>query len=152
MSYIPDVVSGIDYGKLKLISDLLCICLKGAQNKDFTTLEIDVESAVILLNQILAEMISVATTPVIYNVTLTNADQEYSQLLPNGTKKFTISERNGNPFRLAFETGRVAVPTEPYKTILSNQVYWEDDVNLVGVTLYLAAPVGGRVIEIICWT
>jgi hypothetical protein len=95
---------------------------------------------------------SIGRIPKIYNVTLTNANTEYSQALNLGTKKFLVSERNGNPFRLAFETGRVATPTEPYKTILSNQVYWEDEVNLVGITLYLAAPSGGRVIEIICWT
>jgi len=93
-----------------------------------------------------------AGTPTIYNVMLTNANTEYSQALPAGTKKFTVKERNGNTFRLAFETGRVAAPTEPYLTVLSNQVYWEDHVYLTGVTLYLAAPVGGRVIEIVAWT
>lgn len=95
---------------------------------------------------------SIGRIPTIYNVTLTLANTEYSQALNLGTKKFMVSERNGNPFRLAFEAGKVAAPTEPYKTVLSNQVYWEDSVNLVGVTLYLAAPVGERVIEIITWT
>ena len=94
----------------------------------------------------------VAQTPYIYNVTLTLANTEYSQALPRGTKKFTISERNGNAFRWAFEPGRVATPTEPYQTVLANQVYFEDHVNLVGVTVYLAAPVLGRVIEIVAWT
>jgi len=95
---------------------------------------------------------SIGRTPQIFNVTLTNADTEYSQTLPMGTKKFLVKERNGNPFRLAFESGKVADPIEPYITILSNQVYWEDDVNCVNITLYLAAPIAGRVIEIVCWT
>ena len=95
---------------------------------------------------------SIGRIPTIYNVTLTLANTEYSQALNLGTKKFMISERNGNAFRWAFETGRVATPTEPYETVLSNQMYWEDHVNLVNVTVYLAAPIAGRVIEIIVWT
>lgn len=117
-TYVPDVISGIDYGKLKFIIASL----------------------------------KVSTTPTIYNVTLTNANQEYSQALPTGTKKFTVKERNGNPFRLAFVTGQVAAPTAPYVNMLSNQVYWEDHLYLTGVTLYLAAPIAGRVIEVIAWT
>lgn len=117
-TYVPDIVSGIDYGKLKYILATL----------------------------------GVSTTPVIYNVSLTNANTEYSQALPAGTKKFMVKERNGNPFRLAFVTGRVAAPVVPYVNTLSNQVYWEDHMYLTGVTLYLAAPIAGRVIEILCWT
>jgi len=93
-----------------------------------------------------------ATTPHIYNVTLTLANTEYSQALNLGTKKFMISERNGNAFRWAFEPGRVATPTEPYETVLANVNYWEQDLYLVDVTVYLAAPVLGRVIEIVAWT
>lgn len=94
----------------------------------------------------------VAATPHIYNVTLTLANTEYSQVLPAGTKKFTIHERGGNTFRLSFETGRVAAPTEPYVTVEEDQPYWEDHLYLTGVTVYLADPTGGRVIEIIAWT
>ncbi|GAH75492.1 unnamed protein product [marine sediment metagenome] len=85
-------------------------------------------------------------------MTLTDADTEYSQDLPDYTKKFTIQERGGNVFRLAFEAEKVAVPTEPYKTLGENQSYWEDHLYLIGVTVYLAAAAGGAVIEIICWT
>lgn len=87
-----------------------------------------------------------------YNLTLTAANTEYGQALPLGTKKVTLKERNGNPFRLSYATGKVAAPTEPYETILANQTYWEDDVNLVNMTLYFAAAIAGRVIEMICWT
>ncbi len=96
-------------------------------------------------------MTLIAQTPYIYNVTLALANTEYSQVLPRGTKRFTISERNGNAFRLAFATGLVATPTEPYGTVLSNVTYWEQDLYLVGMTVYLAAPVLGRVIEIMVW-
>lgn len=93
-----------------------------------------------------------ATTPHIYNVTLTLANTEYNQALPAGTKKFTVQERGGNLFRMAFETGRVATPTEPYVTVGDDQTHWEDHVYLTDVIVYLADPTGGRVIEIIAWT
>lgn len=98
-----------------------------------------------------------ANVPVIYNVTLPAANTEYSRLLPPGTKKFTVKERNGNPFRLAYITGLVALPLTGYVNVLGNQIYWEDHVFLgsitpsVGLTVYFAAPIAGRVIEIICW-
>jgi len=96
-------------------------------------------------------MTLIAQTPYIYNVTLTLADTEYSQALPTGMKRFTISERGGNAFRIAFSTGLVATPTEPYYTVLANENYWEQDLYLSGMTVYLAAPIGGRVIEITAW-
>jgi hypothetical protein len=96
-------------------------------------------------------MTKISETPIIYNVTLTITDQEYSQAFPHGTKKFTIKERTGQTFRLAYETGRVATSTEPYVSINANQIVWEDHVYLVDKTVYLAAPGVGRVIEIICW-
>lgn len=118
-TYIPDVISGIDYGKLKFI---------------LASLE-------------------VSTTPTIYNATLAFANQDYGVALPAGTKKFMVKERNGNPFRLAFQIGVGPVaPAIPYLNVLSNQVYWEDHVYLTGVTIFVAAPIAGRVIEIICWT
>lgn len=93
-----------------------------------------------------------ATTPHIYNVTLTLANTEYNQALPAGTKKYTIQERGGATFRLAFETGKVATPTEPYMTVATSQTHWEDHIDLTGVTVYLADPTGGKIIEIIAWT
>lgn len=91
-------------------------------------------------------------TPVIHNVTLTGADTEYSQALPEGTKKFTLKERNVKPFRFAFETGRVAGPTEPYVQVQELMAYWDDSLETEDVTLYFASTVAGRVIEIVVWT
>lgn len=89
--------------------------------------------------------------PFIYNVTMTNADTEYSQALPQGTKKFLVHTRDESAFRLAFVTGKVATPTAPYLTILANTSYYEDHVKLVGNTLYFASPDAGKIIEIVCW-
>ena len=100
---------------------------------------------------------SLPVNPTIYNVTMTVADTEYSQQLSRYTKKFLIHTRDETPFRLAFETGFVATPTEPYFTHPANTRYWEDDVCLRVAnadwdgTLYFASDSAGKVIEIIEW-
>lgn len=98
---------------------------------------------------------SLPTTPAIYNVTLTAADTEYSQALPSGTKKFSVSIIDGvstNNFRVAFATGKVATPTAPYLKRGADQEYYEDGVNLTGATLYIAGSNAGDVAQIIAWT
>lgn len=89
--------------------------------------------------------------PTIYNVALTLANTEYSQALPANTKKFSVSLRDATGFRIAFVTGKVAAPTAPYKTILDGCEYYEEDLNLQSVTIYLASPAAGKAAEIICW-
>ena len=95
--------------------------------------------------------------PVIYNVTMTEADTEYSQILGEGCLTFLIHTRDESSFRLAFEAGKVATPVEPYFTVPANSGYSEfeitndflpDDI----ITLYFASDSSGKVIEIIEWT
>ena len=73
-------------------------------------------------------------TPAIYNVTMTLADTEYSQAL-GSAKKFTVHTRDGTAFRVAFATGKVATPTEPYLTIPANGAYAEDNIAPSALTL-----------------
>ncbi len=97
--------------------------------------------------------IDVSTSnPTIYNVTMTDADKEYSQALPSNTKKFTLQCRDGTAFRLSFETGKVATPTEPYLTVRTNDVYYEEELNLTSRTIYVASASAAKVVEMICWT
>lgn len=91
-------------------------------------------------------------TPTIYNVTMTNADTEYSQALPAGTKAFEFQCRTDFDVRFAFATGKVATPTAPYMTLKSRHVYFKDRINLTSKTLYIACATAAQVIEIICWT
>ncbi len=93
-----------------------------------------------------------AATPTIYNVTMTNANTEYSQALPASTKKFLIHTRVGEAFRLAFETGKVATPTAPYFSITPSDAYSEDLVLSSAITLYFASATAGAVAEIITWS
>jgi len=100
---------------------------------------------------------SLPVNPTVYNVTMTVADTEYSQQLSQYTKKFLVHTRDESVFRLAFETGYVATPTEPYLTIVGGARYWEDGLFLRVATtdwdgtLYFASDSAGKVIEIVEW-
>jgi len=93
-----------------------------------------------------------STTPAIYNVTMTLADTEYSQLLPDNTKKFLIKTTDGTAFRIAFVTGKVAVPTAPYWTVPTSNAYSEDGVKLTAATIYFACSGAGKIAEIVSWS
>jgi hypothetical protein len=94
-----------------------------------------------------------ATTPVIYNKTCTVANTEYSQALPANTKKFLVKMRDfAHVCRLAFVTGKVAAPTEPYFTIWATGSYNEDMIKPAALTLYVASSTAGAVVEIIAWS
>lgn len=92
-----------------------------------------------------------ASTPTIYNVTMTLANTEYSQVAPANTKKITIQTRDGTAFRLAFETGKVATPTAPYYSIKVGDVYYDDQIHIGAITIYFACSIAGKVIEMIAW-
>ena len=94
---------------------------------------------------------SMAGTPTLYNVTLTNANTEYSQALPANAKKFLIHTRDGTAFRIAFEAGKVAAPTAPYFSILLNDSYYEDNIKATP-TLYFGCASEGKIVEIIAWS
>lgn len=91
------------------------------------------------------------STPTLYAVAMAGADTEYSQALPANTKKFTIKLRDGTGFRLAFVTGKVATPVDPYFTVDPGLGYSEDGLRLAATTLYFASDVAGKTAEIIAW-
>lgn len=100
----------------------------------------------------LPKKVNKATTPVIYNVTMTNLDTEYSQALPANVKKYTIQTRDGTAFRMAFEAGKVAAPTEPYFSIETDGFHHEDSIEPASLTLYFACGSAGKVAEILAWS
>ena len=86
---------------------------------------------------------------------MTEADTEYSQELRLGCLTFLIHARDESSFRLAFEAGKVATPTEPYFTVPANSGYSEFEVMNQEqdlLTLYFASDSTGKIIEIIEWT
>lgn len=105
-----------------------------------------------LRDAITAALVNKATTPVIYNVAMTDANGEYSQVLPANTKKYTIQTRDGTAFRMAFVTGKVATPTEPYFSIDTDGFHHEDLIEPAALTLFFACGEAAKVIEIIAWS
>ncbi|MBM4240565.1 MAG: hypothetical protein FJ150_02665 [Euryarchaeota archaeon] len=93
--------------------------------------------------------IKYAITPVIYNVTLTNANTEYSQALPANTTKITIQCRTYYDIKLAFTSGESGTK---YITIKAGDTYWEDNIKGTGRTLYMQSAQAGVITEIIVWT
>lgn len=82
-----------------------------------------------------------------YNITLTSANTEYSQALPDGTRSLKFNCRTANAVRYAFESGKVAAPTAPYLTLKRNGKYRSDKNDLTSKTVYFAAGVAGLIVE-----
>lgn len=99
--------------------------------------------------------ITKAETVAIYNVTMTNANQEYSQALPAGTKSFSASIQDGDSsfnVRYAFVTGKVATPTAPYLKYNGAVEFSSDELHYDSGTLYFACSSAGKVMQIIAWS
>lgn len=103
-------------------------------------------------------------TPHIFNVAMATADTEYSQVLPEHTKKFTIfavdSDRKRNhsdTLKISFDSGLSSfIPIPPsgvtYVGGVSNGSFSESGVNLRGKTLYFQSPTGNCYAIIMAWT
>ena len=97
-----------------------------------------------------------AQTPFTHNVTMTLADTEYSQELPQWCKRFVVHTRDESEFRLAFLTGKVAIPTTPWITVPAGCRYEVDKIFTDAptgsrITLYFASDSAGKIIEISSW-
>ena len=94
---------------------------------------------------------SMAGTPLIYNVTLTSADTEYSQVLSANTKKFSVHLRDFSAFRFAYVAGKVAASTAPYLTVPEGAEKVEELIQPAELTLYFASAIAGKIAEIEEW-
>lgn len=94
--------------------------------------------------------------PSLLNIEMPSANTEYPEgghLLPKGCKRFLVHCRDGTAFRMAFQKDKVAGSNPPYLTIVANQVYWEDNLNLEEDTfLYFACGSTSKCIEIVQWS
>lgn len=93
-------------------------------------------------------------TPIPYNVTLTSADTEYSQAMPDDCRGFEFQCRTEHDVRYAFVAGKVAGPTAPYLTLKAGDYYYSPPIFQDGTpsTLYLASATAGVIVEILAWT
>jgi len=92
--------------------------------------------------------IEAASTPVIYNVDVTNADTEVSQALSSRTKMFTIKVRGIAKLKLAFEAGQSGIT---YLTVNPGNSYTAEGLDFSG-ELYFQTSQPGQVVEILEWT
>ena len=97
-------------------------------------------------------MSDVVTKPTLYNIVLTSADTEYTQLLPSGTKELRFRCRTSNIIRFAFVTGKVAGPTANYLTLPAGTDYFSDENDLTGLNIYFASSSAGVIVELEVWT
>ena len=96
-------------------------------------------------------MSDISTKPTAYNITLTLANTEYSQLLPSGIKELRFRCRTLYDVRFAWETGKVATPTAPYLTLPAGSDYFSDKKDISGKKIYLASSQAGVIIELSVW-
>ena len=86
----------------------------------------------------------------VYNLTLTDANTQYSQALPVNCQGFEFQARTEATIRFAVETGKVATPTAPYMTLKAGDYYYSLDLNVSGTSiLYFASSTAGTIVEII---
>ena len=102
----------------------------------------------------MTRMLELAAKPEIYNVTLADANTEYSQALPSGVRKFSLQCRDtGVDVKLAFTSGESGTN---FITILGNSAYNEDFIYAPAdyiLTLYMQTEsTADPVVEIVAWT
>lgn len=95
-----------------------------------------------------------ATTRTGYNLTLTLADTEYSQALPDNCLGYEYQCRSENDVRHSTTAGLVATPTAPYETLKAGDYFYSVPLRQGGDpdTLYFASDTAAVVVEIIAWT
>lgn len=91
----------------------------------------------------------VATNPTIYNLSMPTAGTEYSQALGSSTKKLLVRMRDKGRTRFAFSSGDTNVE---WITLEPGAVYFEENLDLNGVTIYLQSNIAGQTAEILEWT
>ena len=92
------------------------------------------------------------TTVAEYNIPLTVANTEYSQVLPANIRKLTFRCRTPDVVRYAWATGKVATPTAPYQTLRASAEYALDGIKVASGAIYFASATAGVVMEMECWS
>ena len=96
-----------------------------------------------------SKQVFMGKTPTIYNKTMTSANTEYSQTLPEGTKKVLIKERSGAALvKLAYVETESATK---FITIPIGASKYIEGIWLSDTTLYFQSTSAGKVLEIEVW-
>lgn len=89
-----------------------------------------------------------ATNPTIYNLSMPTANTEYSQALTASTKKIMVRMRVKGSARFAFVASGT---TTAYITLEPGAVYFEENLDLTGATIYIQSNQAGQTAEILEW-
>lgn len=89
--------------------------------------------------------------PKIYNLTLTTAGVEQSQVLQNDStlssiKRIQVKSRSKNDLKYSYIAGGSFV------TIPSGLTYWQDEIDAWLLELFLVGTIDGQIAEIEVWT
>jgi len=107
----------------------------------------DINSIKTAIEKIDEDNISI-TVATVYNVTMTDADTEYSQAFTN-VESLMFQCRGEFDIRYQFVSGKVATPTAPWFTLKSGAVYSEEFYDgVVDFTLYFACDDAAQIMEI----
>ena len=92
---------------------------------------------------------ALVNTPIVENETLTNANQEYSFVIPAGTMYAEVKARTSAAWRIAFVTGKVATPTNPYESVAAGgTLKMPPGIAMsAAVTVFVASGTAGLVLE-----
>lgn len=131
--YIPDIKAGIDYGKLKYISDLLCCCIKAGLDEDFIPIDADLDTIITILTNILAKMDNPADPMVVEDTGVNTNPRKYEK-----TKGF-VSQVMGIPVANTpvpiWAVGTPGVnPVGGRTAVKATTVYTFDIINRTGQT------------------
>ena len=161
----PDIKSLIEFDRIKVtLSDrqikelgkMLSVSVSGGgsngtTNKVGNRINPSTEEGQTGIINAIGAITGAATTPAEYNLTLTNADTQYSQVLPVNCKKVQIQCRSAKAVRFSFTTGKVATPTAPYMTLQARTPFSIEGVDLTSKTLYFACSTAGVIMEILTY-
>lgn len=91
------------------------------------------------------------STPTIVNLELSILGTEYAQVVPTGTKRIFIKNRDNRTIHLAYTAGNSI--TGPFLLISPGSSYSENDLDVTTLTLYIQCPTTNNTIcEIIFWS
>lgn len=90
-----------------------------------------------------------AKVPTIYNLSMPTSGTEYSQALSENTKKIMVKTRDRTAkLRIAFVSGNT---NTLWITLEAGAVFFEENLDLEGATIYLQSDKNGQVVEILQW-
>jgi hypothetical protein len=87
-------------------------------------------------------------SPTIYNISITLANTEVSQVLTTNTKNFTVKVRGNSKLQIAFVSGESSTN---FITVPPGAVFTSEGLNFSG-TLYFQTTQPSQVVEILEWS